>query len=86
MKIRTGFVANSSSSSFIIFGEEYYSFKDIKDSKDLWCYIYGYTEDSGDFFQVDEKMFAFMKNNPEFMKQICHFPVFRLWHTRPKYH
>ena len=58
MKIRNGFVSNSSSSSFIVIGRKIYNHdvkKEVQKGKDIYC-IGDCFGDGEDFFQITDEM------------------------------
>ena len=64
MKIRNGFVSNSSSSSFIVFGENiYYSniTPELIEDKRIYAVSYNYLGDGTDFFRINQEMFDLFK-------------------------
>lgn len=65
MKVRTGFVSNSSSSSFVIFGKQIgykeATLKDVESGK--ICLCGDFLSDGYDFFRLTPEMFHFAKNN-----------------------
>ncbi len=62
MKIRKGFVSNSSSSSFTVIhsGVDFDKFETLP--KDLYCAA-GYLEGGHDFFPVNKELFDYFKRN-----------------------
>ena len=62
MKIRLGFVSNSSSSSFVIFGKRM-EFDDVKEHKykgSPFGLGHDYCYEGVDFFELDERMIMFL--------------------------
>jgi hypothetical protein len=70
MKIRTGFVSNSSSSSFILFYNDVESISYVKkDADNVYCIGSCRDNESFDFFKLDKDMIKFMKENELFVKK-----------------
>jgi len=70
MKLRSGFVANSSSSSFILFYNDIESIKFVKKEADNVYAIGKYNDnESLDFFKLDSEMIKFLKENELFVKK-----------------
>ena len=70
MKIRTGFVANSSSSSFILFYNDIESISYVKkDADNVYCIGSFRDNEAFDFFKLDKDMIKFMKENELFVKK-----------------
>ena len=83
MKTRNGFVSNSSSSSFIIFGNRLDAFHSVedKDVKDGTIYCQGNEHSEGvDFFKVTPEIFKFLKGkqcgNEEKMYGLSFYKVY----------
>jgi len=66
MKIRTGFVSNSSSSSFVLFGRPVSYQNIIDDTCEHPVYMFGHEEwgDGEDVFELTEDMVNWMRDNP----------------------
>lgn len=82
MKLRNGFVSNSSSSSFVIIGKiinngtSYESLREISKKGEL--YVKGdYLSDGVDFFQMDEKMLKVWKDK-RLSKMITLYQVYKM--------
>lgn len=70
MKIRTSFVANSSSSSFILFYNDIESINYVKkDADNVYCIGQYRDNESLDFFKLDGEMIKFLKENELFVKK-----------------
>ena len=63
MKIRTGFVSNSSSSSFLIVAKRIASIEDLKNAKNP--YMYGFNEygDASPFIELNKEKIDFLVNS-----------------------
>ena len=78
MKLRLGFVSNSSSSSFVMLCNRV-EFKDLnlKDIRGREIKALGkYLGDGQDFFRVDEEIFNCIKENNQVLEHLCFYEVF----------
>jgi len=79
VKIRTSFVANSSSSSFILFYGDIEEFNDLTENTgNIYCIGRYNDSDAVDFFFVDNEMFKFLKKN-ELFRHKYHFQFLHVY-------
>lgn len=65
MKIREGFVSNSSSSSFVLIGKKIDTISDLKTAKNPQC-LGGYLSDGRDVFKLTKEMIDFICGTEEY--------------------
>lgn len=72
MKVRSGFVSNSSSSSFCVLGKEINK-NEIDFNENVYCKIYPDWAEGNLFFKIDPELLEFLQTNETYKKYSCKF-------------